>query len=647
MTDVLPENNATPPPKKPAAFTYAPGSQPLPGYVIKRGLGEGGFGEVYYALSDAGKEVALKVVRRHLDIELRGVSQCLNLKHPNLVALYDVRVDAEGNHWIVMEYVAGERLCDALTSHPHGLPLEEALSWFRGIAAGVEYLHQNGIVHRDLKPANLFRENGVVKIGDYGLSKFISASRRSGHTESVGTVHYMAPEISGGRYGKEIDVYSLGVILCEMLSGRVPFDGESVGEILMKHLTSEPDLTGLAEPYRGAIAAALQKDPALRPKTIGEFLQMVEGKTPAPVVVAPPPIVRAPPIRRMPTPRPEPAPTIAHPATPAKPSQAWIFASLGAVFVVLLFVLLFFVRAERAGYYNDEATVVPENASIQIDDGVHITNLKSPHSPGYPPPQSATAPQPTRAWLSIGVLGVLAIVAASFWSMRRMISPADPGSRPSGESSIVVDSTWRGVATDVTGSWLLLFVSTAVLSRLLLVLHGETLLFEQYVWTAATTFTATALLTLAGKWPGGMMHARHGRRIRNSLIGAAVGGVSWLLADYLGVALPSGYQMTRFADAWPECFVDGKPTWLAFVGYFGLSFFLVDWQQITDPRRRSLWRFGNTAVAVFWACVVYFFFPFPQWWGVLVVAGTTVTLPFVFPIAEQARMHRAAAGRVA
>src|SRR5262245_4421527 len=175
MTDVVPQDNATLPPKKPAGFTYAPGSQPLPGYVIKRGLGEGGFGEVYYALSDAGKEVALKVVRRHLDVELRGVSQCLNLKHSNLVALFDVRVDGDGNHWIVMEYVAGERLCDALNRHPQGMPVEEALAWFRGMAGGVEYLHQNGIVHRDLKPANLFRENDVVKIGDYGLSKFISA----------------------------------------------------------------------------------------------------------------------------------------------------------------------------------------------------------------------------------------------------------------------------------------------------------------------------------------------------------------------------------------------------------------------------------------------------------------------------------------
>src|SRR4051812_37080103 len=88
-------------------FTYNSGQRPLEGYTIKRGIGRGGFGEVYYGLSDGGKEVALKLIRGNLDIELRGMAQCLNLKHPNLVNLYDLRTDAHGDHWVVMEYVAG------------------------------------------------------------------------------------------------------------------------------------------------------------------------------------------------------------------------------------------------------------------------------------------------------------------------------------------------------------------------------------------------------------------------------------------------------------------------------------------------------------------------------------------------------------
>jgi serine/threonine protein kinase len=257
-------------------FVYPSGSRPLEGYTIKRGIGVGGFGEVYFALSDAGKEVALKRIQRHMDIELRGVRHCLNLKHPNLLDLFDIRTDQEGESWVVMEYVPGETLNEALNRYPNGMPHEEAVGWFRGIARGVSYLHENGIVHRDLKPGNVFDDDGVVKIGDYGLSKFISCSRRSGQTESVGTLHYMAPEIGKGCYGKEIDVYALGVVLFELLTGRVPFDGESSQEIIMKHLTADPDLSAVEEPFRSIIGKALEKDPDDRFSGAGEMLAALE-----------------------------------------------------------------------------------------------------------------------------------------------------------------------------------------------------------------------------------------------------------------------------------------------------------------------------------------------------------------------------------
>ncbi|QDU91181.1 Serine/threonine-protein kinase PrkC [Pirellulimonas nuda] len=272
--------------RAPVKFLYASGAQPLPGYTIKRGVGRGGFGEVYFAVSDAGKEVALKLIRRNLDVELRGVRHCLNLKHPNLIALYDIRSDDQDDQWVVMEYVQGESLEDVLARSPQGLPPEDVNWWMRGIAAGVSHLHDNGIVHRDLKPGNIFLDRsmggadsgaGTIKLGDYGLSKFISCSRRSGQTESVGTVHYMAPEIAGGRYGREIDTYALGIILYELLTGHVPFEGESVGEVLMKHLTAEPELSKLAEPYREIVRRALTKDPELRIQSVGELIAMLPG----------------------------------------------------------------------------------------------------------------------------------------------------------------------------------------------------------------------------------------------------------------------------------------------------------------------------------------------------------------------------------
>ena len=224
----------------PHRYTFASGARPLDGFTIKRAIGRGGFGEVYYATSDAGKEVALKLITRNGEVERRGVVQCMNLKSPHLIAVHDIRTNDEGDSFVVMEYVAGPSLANVLAQHPEGLPPAEVRAWLKGLVEGVAYLHDHGIVHRDLKPANLFMEEGVVKIGDYGLSKLINQSQGPGNSESIGTCHYMAPEISTGKYHKPIDIYALGVILYEMLTGRVPFDGESAQEILMKHLTARP-----------------------------------------------------------------------------------------------------------------------------------------------------------------------------------------------------------------------------------------------------------------------------------------------------------------------------------------------------------------------------------------------------------------------
>ncbi|QEH38689.1 Serine/threonine-protein kinase StkP [Aquisphaera giovannonii] len=260
------------PPQAQGRYTFSSGARPLDGYTIKRAIGRGGFGEVYYATSDSGKEVALKLILRNLDVERRGVMQCMNLKCPNLLAIFDLKDNDEGDSFVVMEYVAGPSLANVLKQYPEGLPLPEVRRWLKGLVEGVAYLHDHGIVHRDLKPANLFMEEGIVKIGDYGLAKLITPSHGSEHSESIGTCHYMAPEVGSGKYHKPIDVYAIGVILYEMLTGHVPFDGETVNEVLMKHLTARADVSALPEPYRRIVAKALAKDPNQRPSRVYDLL---------------------------------------------------------------------------------------------------------------------------------------------------------------------------------------------------------------------------------------------------------------------------------------------------------------------------------------------------------------------------------------
>lgn len=257
------------------AYTYKHGDRPIEGITIQRAVGRGGFGEVYYALTDSGKQVALKYLRDNPDIELRGISHVLNLKSPHLITIYDIRHNAEGEPFVIMEYVSGPSLRDLLIAEPAGLGPQKAAFFLSGIAQGLDYLHQRGIVHRDLKPGNIFYDDGYVKIGDYGLSKHISVSAHSGNTISVGTVHYMAPEIGSGTYTRSIDIYALGVMLYEMLTGRLPFTGSSMGEVLMRHLSEQPDVSGIPEPFATVIARALRKDPSERYQDVHEMVEAV------------------------------------------------------------------------------------------------------------------------------------------------------------------------------------------------------------------------------------------------------------------------------------------------------------------------------------------------------------------------------------
>ncbi len=258
------------------AYTFRHGDRPLEGVTIQRAVGRGGFGEVYYAVTDAGKEIALKYLRENPEVELRGVQQVMNLTSPHLVQIHDVRHNASGEAFVIMEYIAGPSLRDVLLAEPGPMPPAKAVFFAKGIAAGLNDLHAKGVVHRDLKPGNIFFDAGYVKIGDYGLSKHMGISQHSGQTASVGTAHYMAPEIGSGRYTRQVDIYALGVMLYEMLVGRLPFTGSSLQEVIIRQMRDEPDTSAVPAAFTPIVARALAKEPEERYSDVNEMADALE-----------------------------------------------------------------------------------------------------------------------------------------------------------------------------------------------------------------------------------------------------------------------------------------------------------------------------------------------------------------------------------
>lgn len=647
-------------------FAYPGGSRPLEGYTIKRGIGRGGFGEVYYATSDAGKEVALKLIRRNLDVELRGVGQCLNLKHPNLLALYDIKRDELGDSWVVMEYVAGECLEDVLQQHPQGMPPEAAMHWFCGVCAGVAALHDRGIVHRDLKPGNIFSDQGFVKVGDYGLSKFISASRRSGQTESVGTVHYMAPEVGHGRYGKEIDIYALGIILYEMLTGHVPFDGESVGEVLIKHLTAEPDLSQVSEPYRTVIGRALAKNPTQRWQSVAEMLQCL-GVDPLAVlggfglpggVPRDPPAVNA--ARGQQHAWREAAgrsPFAGQNAPPSPPVAPALAQDAGDPVTAAL------RRAARsfASWWHK----APATQRLWAVLGIAVVSM---------------ATMPMLAW----VLVALAILYALYWVIWQVVAPARTTTfrgymprttAPYPVEKIHVDQfveaelvpelpdghgTWRGprrqrqrhsskeppefeqrtprkLLTGLFGSLLVSAAAAEVVALLWVMLGVRQPALQHYVWFVLTSILGSWCVLACGLW----WRARPGepvlRRLWMLCMGLGVGATSWLLAQWLLTIVPAlwpplALSKEQLASGTPLFdHLTDQPTLMAHMLYFGLTFALVRWWKQIHPRRRShlsLWLAGCTAVA---AWLVSLVIPYPQPIGMLLAANISLTAQIAAP----------------
>ncbi|MFC1757971.1 protein kinase [Planctomycetota bacterium] len=629
--------------RRPIKFAYASGSQPLTGFTIKRGVGFGGFGDVYYATSDAGKEVALKRIQRNLDVELRGVRQCLNLKHPNLVSLFDIRYDDEGQAWVVMEYVAGDSLQDVIERNPNGMPIEEVAKWFNGLADGVAYLHDNGIVHRDLKPGNIFIDSQLVKIGDYGLAKFISCSRRSGQTESVGTFHYMAPEIGLGRYGKEIDIYAMGVMLFEMLTGRVPYEGESSQEIIMKHLTAEPDLSMLVEPYRSVVAKALNKDPDKRYRNVMDMANDLGHATGQSTPNH---------TRRVSA---KDTPVMAQVVSPASPARAMPEEPIAAAVKDLM--------AKVNAKWNSPEINMPAKMCFVGCFALIMLSIGAPI-------------------MSLAFLG--AIVYAIYYVVWYLLNASSETSSQAAKQSFVVAEksqplkpkpTRRKVrrlkqvtrqqiadevrkslgkqsglqkARDLTGSMLMAVVVSGVVCVLTLLIgiqNMETTIYSwgpTYAWMTISSVVAAWTVLFFSKFWERTAGDQALRRFCMLTAGLAVGATSFFVADglmlkptYVLSGIEGPFELTSIPVLYTE---HGAPQLLAFMGYFGALFVLMRLWLNADPLRSSRLRFFSTLVVIVAGILMQTVLPIPK--GFLIAATAVIAVQLSSPWIDSVQRQR-------
>ncbi len=265
----------------------------IPGYRIVGLLGEGGMGTVYLAEDEVlDREVAVKVIAGHVagnasvqarERFLREARTMARVNHPNVARIYQLG-ERGGQVYMIMERIAGESLGQRIRRHGQ-LPPGEALELTRRIAEGLAAAWELGIVHRDVKPSNvLIDREGEVKVVDFGLAKPVDAPEAVELTATgivVGSPHYLSPEHASARPTDfRSDVYSLGVVLYEMLTGRPPFEGDQAFAIISQHLTAElpsprtvrPDLP---QEVCQLVAWMTAKDPAARPTSYAELLARI------------------------------------------------------------------------------------------------------------------------------------------------------------------------------------------------------------------------------------------------------------------------------------------------------------------------------------------------------------------------------------
>ncbi len=252
-------------------------------YRIRRRIGSGGMADVYLAEDeDLGRRVAIKILNNRYSSDdsfverfQREAESAASLSHPNIVSIYD-RGEAEGTYYIAMEVVEGRSLKEVILTQGR-LPAKQAAEYARQILSGLRFAHRNGIIHRDIKPHNiLISHDDNLKVTDFGIAR-AGASQMTEDGAVMGTAQYLSPEQArGGQVTAASDLYSVGIVLYEMLTGKVPFTGDSAVEIAMKHVNEPPDPPSVRVPrippeLDHIVVRAISKNPVERYQSAEDF----------------------------------------------------------------------------------------------------------------------------------------------------------------------------------------------------------------------------------------------------------------------------------------------------------------------------------------------------------------------------------------
>ena len=260
-------------------------------YRLQKLIGSGGMANVFEAvdLQEDGRIVAVKLLRQEFLTNEEFVRRFRNesrviavLDHPNIVKIFDVNFTGE-DQYIVMEYIDGVTLNQYIHHQGH-LRWKDAVHFLEQILRALQHAHDHGVVHRDIKSQNIMlQRDGSIKVMDFGIARFAREDIRSGQNKAIGSVHYISPEQACGEESDaKSDIYSLGVLLYEMLSGSVPFDGATPEEVAMKHIHEQPVPLRQVNPEVPVglceiCDKAMQKDKNMRYRSAKEMLAAVDA----------------------------------------------------------------------------------------------------------------------------------------------------------------------------------------------------------------------------------------------------------------------------------------------------------------------------------------------------------------------------------